>query len=159
MLYHNPNKDLYDWKDYVQSNGSGDVKESYQSEGENYNDPQTSANFILNHPQPSIKHRNYKALKELFDPTPQRELNDRMKNPDWNYEEHSEIYNQKWEAYKKGEYRNKKLEPLMKNVTGQIADMTHPSRDKLNFDKYWYLKEDAIQTAGKFKWMDVLEKF
>ena len=151
--------ELNDWKDYVQSNGSGDVKESYQSEGENYNDPQTSAQFVLNHPQPSIKHRNYKALQELFNPTPQKELTERYKDPNWDFEEHSKISDEKWGAYKRGENINKKIEPIIRKVTAQIADMTHPSQNKLNFDKYWYLKEDAIQTAGKFKWMDILAKF
>jgi hypothetical protein len=151
--------DLDDWKDYVQSNGSGDVKESYQSEGENYNDPQTSSQFILNHPQPSIKHRNYKALKELYNPEPKRLGYGEKRPDDFDYTGWYENHNKEWEAHRQGEMVNKELEPLLKQVTGSIADMTHPAQDKLNFDKYWYLKEDAIQTAGEFKWMDILTKF
>ena len=147
----NGTMDLYDWKDYVQSNGSGDPKESYQSEGENYEDPRTSAQFVLNHVQPSIKHRNYSALLEKFDRNPSKELRSKPYN--------EKNYNEKWDSYKRGEMVNRKLEPLVKQVTASIADMTHPSQNKINFDRYWYLKENAIQTAEKFKWMDVLKKF
>ena len=150
--------DVRSWKEFIDSNGS-DVKAEYQSEGENYEDPQTSATFVLNHIQPSIKLRNYKALLDIQNPTPKEDLKGKNLPDDFDYDLWFKEKEKKWDAYKRGENINKKLEPLVREVTSQIADMTHPSIDKLNFDVYWYLKEQAIEVAGKNKWMDILAKF
>ena len=153
----NGTMDTNKWKEFVESNGSNDIEPDYQTEGENYKDPKTSAQFVLNHVQPSIKLRNYKAILGLFDKTPQKEL--RQLVDDGKLDEYNALYDQKWDAYKKGELVNKELEPLVHSISGQIADMVHPTQDKKQFDPYWYLKEHAIQIAQKFKWMDVLNKF
>lgn len=152
---------INDWKDFVQSNGSDDLKKSFQTEGENYDDPQTSAQFALNHVQPSIKLRNFSALTEQFDTNPREYLKNKYfgKGSEFDRDMYNKEYNEMWDAYKRGEMVNKELEPLVRSVAMQIANMTHPSQEKIGFDKYWYLKEQVINLAGKFKWMDILAKF
>jgi hypothetical protein len=146
--------DVRKWGDFVNSGGD-DLDPEYQTEGENYKDPNTSAQFVLNHAQPSVKKRNYQALVELLNPSPREEIKQILQT---NPEAYGEASERLWKEWKEGKNINRELEPLVHGVSLQIADMKHPAQDKKNFDYYWHLKEKAIETATKYKWLDVLQK-
>jgi hypothetical protein len=148
--------DVGAWVDFVNNNGS-EVKEEYASEGEDYSNPRVSAQFVMNHKQPSVKLRNFNVLENLHNPRPDRhKLNERFK-PD--YDRANQEWDKEFVAWKAGKKINPTLTPLVKQTVSSIANMRHPSQDKTNFDVYWYLKEQAINTAERYKWVDVLEQF
>lgn len=152
--------DPHTFGDFVNSNGD-DLNPEYKSELENYEDPKTCVQFITNHPQPSVKKRNYKALLNIFDPDPRTKIKELWKKPvpegdrGW----HTREYDRLWDEYRDGKFRNKEMEPIVKQMTTTIASLNHPSQQKLNFDVYWHLKEKAIDTIIKFGWKDLLPAF
>ena len=138
------------WRDLV---GGGVQQKDYDKvrlAGEDYSDPRKCAEFLLAHPQPDVKYRNLDSLMELFDQYPRKQINDLYFN------DKKEEAERLQEAWKRGEFRDKKIEAIVRETLSRTAALEHPTFGRTGFDPYWNVKENAILYAQRFGWMDIL---
>ncbi len=104
--------------------------------GEDFQDINAMAHFILTHPQPSIKMRNWEALSRMYyGAVP---YNDEPRNP--------ELAQQ--------------IAAVVKPVAEQMSKMYHQKQQQFgDYDQYEYLKEQVIHFAQRQGWMDIVQSF
>lgn len=132
------------WGDLVNGNSIFRPRENPEImfPGEDWDDPYALRAFILNHPLPQVKERNLQMLKELWNPRP------------------VDLSPEQREAWWAGEYADPELTAFVKQVLIDFSDVFHgPQWDEHDFDPYWKVKEEAIETAKYLGWTDVLEEY
>ncbi len=145
-----------EWTDFV--NGDYSLIPSTALNGENWNDPAISSNFVMNHPQPQIKLRNFDAIMNVFNPFPRQQI-----NKIWQEEQDSEVARSKSDpieaAFKRGDFMRQDIKSQVHQLTLDIASLKHPTQDKTGFDPYYLLKEKAMSYANQFGWSDVIDAY
>ena len=104
--------------------------------GEDFQDVNAMAHFILTHPQPSIKMRNWEALTKMYYKA--APYNDEPRNP----------------------ALAQQIAAAVKPVAEQMSKMYHQKQEQFgDYDQYEYLKEQVIHFAERQGWMDVVQSF
>ncbi len=112
--------------------------------GEDWDDPAALRAFILNHPLPDVKERNFEMLKGLWNPPPHKEG----------------LSQEEREAWWAGEYADPELTPFVRQVLAELSEIkAEPQWQKQDYDPNWKVKEEAIRTAQSLGWPDVLRMY
>jgi hypothetical protein len=123
-------------------------------------DPATCVRFVLEHPVVSIKLRNCAALNELWRPyyrhiVERATAPKRWDDPAW-VANHERIQKDVEERWKAGEYVRHEIEPMIRRLASQMAELRHERCEAFAGDPYWIVKEKAINLAGHEGWTEVL---
>lgn len=147
-----------DWADYLKGDAS-DLNENYESENEDYDNPEVTAKFVLHHDSPRVKIRNLAVLDNIVNPKPTRHKLKELYDKYGNYDEAYEEYNELLEQYNSGQNISERAKNILHKVLLEIPNMSHPTSEQIGLDVYWKLKENAVFIAGRYGWVDVLEEF
>lgn len=114
---------------YVSDDRGSEERKMLQIEGENFEDPNATVNMILNHPQPSIKKRNWEVLREKY-----------YRSDDKTKEQMLPMF--------------KSLITQFASISHPKQDQISKT-----YDPYEYIKEQMIGMAMQHKWTDVIPLF
>jgi len=148
------------WNNYVQGSSMDDDVQGTELDEEDFDDPQTCARMVLEHPMPAIKVRNAERLLDMYRGYYKYRKDQHAIYRRDNYDQEAsadelQALNDKWE---KGGYANKSILPLIHDTALKLAKV-NSKKQRNHFDPYWYAKEKFIVTATQQNWDDVLEAY
>ena len=118
---------------WIYASYNTEPQEHFQSEGEDYSNPETCRRFAMHHPDVNIKYRKLNALIALYDPKAKK----------FDYHGHDD-----YEAAREKHYSQpvkEHIAPILKRVMIEISKLKHHTQDKNKFDPYWLMKETAFK--------------
>ena len=157
------------WKDLINHPLSAGVKlePDYLIPGEDWSNPETMIEFILNHPQPHIKARNFTALINFINPWKllEQRLEDYLRfqakeNIENISEISAEIQDPMRKAYLSGLYADQEWLGKLRRIAPKIVNLQHPAEEDIGYDVYYYpLKEKLMEKANQYNWLEILQLF